>query len=130
MDGHRCCLVKSLIIHTDQLTDVCIISTGGRFTAVEGNVYKTPFVVNNREEKKKIFVQIHTCSVISCIDPAWDLVSASFNLNMLYIYKKKTCYSYLDIKIVATALFLFPTICSVEKCAKRLEIPRNRTVFK
>lgn len=54
MDGHRCCLVKSVIIHTDQLTDVCIISTGGRFTAVEGNVYKTPFVVNNREEKKKL----------------------------------------------------------------------------
>lgn len=52
MDGHRCCLVKSIIVHTDQLTDVCVISTGGRFTAVEGHVYKTPFVVNNREEKK------------------------------------------------------------------------------
>ena len=124
MDGHRGCLVKSMIIHTDQLTDVCVISTGGRFTAVEGHVYKTPFVVNNREEKKKyIFIQLHAWSVISCIDPAWYLDRASFNLNVLYIYickiKKKPYHSYLDIKIVATALFLFPAICSVEKCAKK-----------
>jgi len=45
-----------MIVHTDQLTDVCVISTGGRFTAVEGHVYKTPFVVNNREEKKNVYL--------------------------------------------------------------------------
>ena len=45
---------------------------------MEGHVYQTPFVVQNPEDK-------NTCSVISCIDPAWDLGSASFNVKVIYI---------------------------------------------
>ena len=46
---------------------------------MEWHAYKTPFAVKNREDK-------NTCSVISFVDPAWDLRSASFNVKVIYIY--------------------------------------------